>query len=162
MKLDEVTSELLSRAIDIYLAIAYPQGGYSDSVVERARLGQGLRGQPLLGDPRFERLPADVTVAAAQRFNLRLGNALYLHMKLGIDRVSESDQYVLVVDTHDKHFSEMVQEKEREMYRDLLTHNQRVHDEIEKAWGAAGLPTFERYLRSRLEGLRGRGGRKKA
>lgn len=162
MKLNEVTSELLKQAIDMYLAIAYPQGGWSESVAERARLPEGLRGAALLSDARFERVPAEAPVEAATRFNLRLGNAGYLHMKLGIDRVSDSDEYVLVVDTHDKHFSEMVQEKERQEYRDLLANNQRLHDEIQNAWSAAGLPTFERYLRSRLEGLRGRGGGKKA
>ena len=153
MKLDEVTSELLSRAVAVYLDAAYPDGGVSDTVRERARLPEGVAGADFLADERFERVPADVPVTEALRFNLRLGNARYLHMKLGIDRVSDSDRYVLVVDTHDRHFAQMVQTGERAEYRELLDYNQRLREAIEKAWTAEGLPTFERYLRTRLSGL---------
>lgn len=156
MKFDEVSSDLLIEAIGIYLAVAYPEGGVTDAVAERAQLVPGRWGVDVLGDARFERVPSGAEVADAQRFNLRLGNATYLHMKLGIDRVSDSAEYVLVVDTHDTHFAEMVQQTEQAEYRQLLDHNQQVREAIEKAWTEAGLPTFEHYLRGRLAGLQNR------
>jgi len=154
--LEEITSELLSRAVELYLAVAYADGEPSEAVRGRAEWPEGLRGADLLGDERFERVPPDAPVHEAERINLRLGNARYPHMKLGIDRVSHSAQYVLVVDTHDKHFAAMVQDSERSQYRDLLNYNARVQQHIERAWTEAGLPTFERYLRSRLTDLSGR------
>ena len=41
------------------------------------------------------------------------------------------------------------------MYGRLLEHNRQVREAIEKAWNAAGMPTFESYLRSHLDRLRG-------
>jgi len=154
--LEEITSELLSRAVSLYLAVAYADGEPSEAARHRAELPEGRRGADLLGDERFERVPPDVPVGKAERINLRLGNARYPHMKLGVSRVSNSSQYVLVVDAHDKHFAAMVQEGERSQYRDLLNYNARVQQQIERAWTEAGLPTGERYLRSRLTDLSGR------
>jgi len=156
VELQDITSELLSRAVELYLAAAYADGEPSEAVRSRAALPEGVRGADLLGDERFERVPPDVPVGEAERINLRLGNARYPHMKLGIDRVSNSRRYVLVVDAHDKHFAAMVQEGERSEYRDLLDYNARLQRQIERAWTEAALPTFERYLRSRLTDLSGR------
>lgn len=152
--LSEVTSELLSRAVAIYLEIAYPGSPPSEAVRERAALPDSKAGAELLSEERFERVPADAAPENAMRFNLRLGNARYPHMKLGIDRVSNSESFVLVVDTHDRHVAAMVQDGEREAYQALLAHNTGVQERIEQAWTEAGLPTFEQYLRGRLSGLR--------
>lgn len=160
MTLNQVTSKLLRQAIELYLDRAYPDGAPSEAVRQRAQLPEGRAGADLLSDPRWERVPGAADAEAAARFNLRLGNNRYPHMKLGVDRVSGSDQFVLVVDTHDKHFAQMVQAGEQAEYRELLEHNARVQHEIERAWTAAGLPTFERFLRSRLTDMAGgRGGR---
>jgi hypothetical protein len=154
VKLDDITSELLSRAIDTYLKTAYPHGEPSEAVRRQADLPPGRRGRDLLDDQRFERIVGDgADPASVQRFNLRLGNESYPHMKLGVDRVCGTDDFVLVVDTHDKHFAMMVQQSEQERYKELLRHNDSVKQAIERAWTEAGLPTFENYLRGRLSGL---------
>ncbi len=155
MKLENVTSELLGEAVAVYLRIAYPEGGLSEAVRERAGLPAGARGAELLGEARFERVPSEAAVEDADRFNLRLGNARYPHMKLGIDRVSKTDEYVLVVDCHDKHFAALVRDGEQSRYCELLDFNRRVQHEVEQAWTEAGLPTFERYLRGRLASYQG-------
>ena len=126
MTLSEVTNDLLSQAIAIYLEVAYPESAPSEAVRQRAALPDGKDGTELLADERFERVPPDAAPEGAMRFNLRLGNARYPHMKLGIDRVSNSENFVLVVDTHDRHVAAMVQDGEREAYRELLAHNTRV------------------------------------
>ncbi|HOI56738.1 MAG TPA: hypothetical protein PLP01_15920 [Phycisphaerae bacterium] len=153
MKLDDITSELLSRAVATYLKTAYPHGEPSEAVRRQADLPPGRRGRELLDDERFERIAGGSDPAAVQRFNLRLGNESYPHMKLGVDRVSGTDDFVLVVDTHDKHFAMMVQQNEQDRYKELLQRNDATKQAIERAWTEAGLPTFENYLRGRLAGL---------
>jgi len=153
VKLEELTSELLAQAIGIYLQRAYPDGPAPEVVRGRAEIPPGLRGAALFADERYERVPPKTAVEQATRFNLRLGNAMYPNMKLGVDRVGGSAEFVLVVDTHDKLFASVIQESEREKYRALLDHNRRLQEEIQRAWSAAGLPTFELYLRAQMAGL---------
>lgn len=157
MKLDEVTSELLAKAVRIYLDHAYPEDEPGEAVGERADIPAGRRGAELLGDDRFERVPPEADVAGAERFNLRLGNVGYPHMKLGIDRVGKTDEFVLVVDTHDKQLAAVVQAGEQAQFRELLERNRRLQEAIERAWTEAGLPTFTSYLRGRLSGMRSGG-----
>jgi hypothetical protein len=155
LRLDELTSETLARAVAIYLARAYPEGGMPEAVAARARVPGDLAGEALVERMPFERVPPEAGPRAAQRLNLRLGNSAYAHMKLGLDRVSETDQWIFTVDTHDKHFAALVQSSEQEQYRQLRAWNERVKSEVESAWAAAGLPTFEQYLRGYLDRLHG-------
>jgi hypothetical protein len=151
VKLEELTSEMLGRAIEIYLRLAYAGSEPSETVRQRAALPAGRRGKELVGEERFERVPAGAAVGEAERYNLRLGNAGYLNMKLGICRVAATEDYVLRVDTHDRQFAAMVQEQENAEYAALIERNRLLANEIERAWSEAGLPTFERYLREQLE-----------
>jgi len=157
VRLDDFDSEILLRAIEVYLASAYPSGEISEAMRRRASMAWSPGGVALLADERFERVPADAAVQEAMRFNLRLGNERYPHMKLGIDRVSGSEHFVLMVDTHDKHFAKMVQQAEQADYKALLDHNDALKRSIERAWTEAGLPTFENYLRHYLAELHGLG-----
>jgi hypothetical protein len=181
VKLEEMTSEMLGRAIEIYLRLAYAGAAPSELVRERAAIPAGRRGRELVEEARFERVP-DATAGAqslnpspgpsghplprergeeeavapkgeelAERYNLRLGNAGYLNMKLGICRVAATEDYVLRVDTHDKMFAVMVQEKENAEYTALVERNRKLQNEIERAWSEAGLATFENYLREKLK-----------
>jgi hypothetical protein len=153
VKLDDFDSAILLRAIKVYLESAYPSGEVSEEVRRRASVASSPGGVALLADERFERLPAEAAVEKVMRFNLRLGNERYPHMKLGIDRVSGSEHFVLMVDTHDKHFAKMVQQTEQADYKALLDHNDGLKRSIERAWTDAGLPTFENYLRNHLAEL---------
>ena len=156
MRLADITGDMLHRAIEIYLERAYENPDQiPDSVRGRAAaLPAASRGPDLLSLDVFERLPADANAADASRFNLRLGNAGYLHMKLGLDRVSGTDEFVLVVDTHDKHFAALIQGTEQDQYKALVDRNAGVKEAIESAWAAAGLPTFQGYLRERLKSMK--------
>ncbi len=161
VKLDDLSSEMLSRAVEVYLASAYPSGEVSEVVRRHASVASSPGGLALLAEERFERVPAEAEVQEAMRFNLRLGNERYPHMKLGIDRVSGSEHFVLMVDTHDKHFAKMVQQTEQAEYKALLDHNVALKRLIERAWTDAGLPTFENYLRGHLAELHRPGQSKK-
>lgn len=156
MHLADITGKMLQQAIDIYLQRAYENPGQiPDSVRQRVAAIQVERqGAELMEQEVFERLPAGSAAGEASRFNLRLGNVGYLHMKLGIDRVSGTDEFVFVVDTHDKHFAALVQGGEQDQYKALVDRNAGVKEAIETAWTAAGLPTFQGYLRQRLEAMK--------
>jgi hypothetical protein len=156
VKLEEITSEMLGRAIEIYLRLAYAGGEPSAVVRGRAAIPAERRGRELVEEERFERVPAGAALGEAERYNLRLGNAGYLNMKLGICRVAATEDYVLRVDTHDKMFAAMVQEKENAEYAALIERNRKLQNEIERAWSEAGLPTFENYLREQLEKVKGK------
>ena len=155
VKLEEMTSAVVGRAIEIYLRLAYAGAEPSETVRQRAAIPAGRGGKELVGEERFERVPAGAAVGEAERYNLRLGNAGYLNMKLGICRVAATEDYVLRVDTHDKMFAVIVQEKENAEYQVLIERNRQLQNEIERAWTEAGLPTFERYLREQLAAQRG-------
>jgi hypothetical protein len=161
LNLTDITSEMLRQAIGIYLERAYESPGQiPDSVRGRAAsaVSSGLSGPALLALEVFERVPSEAPVEQANRLNLRLGNVGYLHMKLGLDRVTGTDDFVLVVDTHDRHFAALVQGTEQDQYKALVDRNAGVKEAIETAWHEAGLPTFQGYLREKLKSMKERGG----
>jgi hypothetical protein len=71
-------------------------------------------------------------------------------MKLGADRIPDSQEWVLAVDCHDRQLLTVVSESERATLEALLRRNNELKTRIERRWTEAGLPTFERYIRSRL------------
>jgi hypothetical protein len=73
-------------------------------------------------------------------------------MKLGLDRVPETEDWVLVADSHDRQLMAVVQAHERAALEALLQHNADLKMRIERRWTEAGLPTFERFIRGRLSG----------
>lgn len=157
MELDEFTRATLEEAVRIYLEEAY-SGAESPEVVrsrlewpERESLADLARGE------MFERTPPDADPADAMRIRLRLGNRVYPHMKLGVDRIAETDDWVLVVDCHDAALLAAAPQGERNAVKALIEANSAVKGRIERRWTDAGLPTFEEYVRSHLPGRRPKG-----
>jgi hypothetical protein len=150
MTLREMTRAVLAEAVRVYLDEAYGASPLPPAV--RARLvwpaGDGL--EALAEAEVFERTPDDVPVAECDRVRLRLGNREYPHMKLGADRIPDSQEWVLAVDCHDRQLLTVVSESERATLEALLRRNNELKTRIERRWTEAGLPTFERYIRSRL------------
>ncbi len=73
-------------------------------------------------------------------------------MKLGADRIPDTQEWVLAVNSHDRQLLTVVSESERAALEALLRQNNEVKTRIERRWTQAGLPTFERYVRGRLAG----------
>lgn len=149
--------EALRRAVDLYLAIAYPDGAAIPPAVAK-RLGWGTDGEPdaLLAGPPFERVgknPAGAPIVA-----LRLGNARYPHMKLQIQPWDGGQGCLLSVNTHDQVLSLDPKSPDAAGFRALQAENQRIKEAIEAAWDEAGLPTFNRYLRDYIAGHPASGG----
>jgi hypothetical protein len=58
---------------------------------------------------------------------------------------------MLSVNTHDQVLALDPNASDSDAFRALQAENQRVKEQIEAAWDAAGLPTFLRYLRDYID-----------
>lgn len=158
MKLDQIDATVLQKAIEIYLSVAYPRAPLPERIEPLARLKslpEGARGESLLAWEGFEKESDTGPSAAPRRFQLRLGNNRYPHMKLSIDRIDTGEQYVFEVDTHDRHLApEMMSTRLQETQR----HNEVLKRHIETCWDEAGIDTARGRLQAFSEKETGRGG----
>ena len=140
----DVRLDGLRRAIDLYLAIAYPDAPPPEAV--RKRLEWSSDGDPdaLLTHPPFERVSKSPILPVVA---LRLGNACYPHMKLQVQPWDGSQGFLLSVNSHDQVLTLDPKSPDAPAFRALQAENQRIKEAIESAWDDAGLPTFLRYLR---------------
>jgi len=148
--LREVSRAMWDEAVRVYLEEAY--GAAPVPPVVRARMA-GFAGETLEAVARseaFERVPGDVPPAECERIRLRLGSREYPHMKLGADRIPDSEDWVLAVDCHDRQLMAVAQESERAALEALIRANNDLKTRIERRWTEAGLPTFKQYVRRRL------------
>ncbi len=140
--------DLLRRAVEIYMGIAYRGTEPPPTVRRRLEWKAELEPGELLAGPPFER----VGKAADEKpiFGLRLGNARYPHMKLQIQPWDCPDGFLLSANTHDHALALDPAAADADAFMALQAENQRLKVEIEQAWDEAGLPTFPRYLRDYL------------
>ena len=177
MNLDEITRERLAEAVRLYLEEAYGDAPVPLEVRKRLAWGAGesladlaagpgpnpgapgAGGAGGAGAPGFERTPTDAPLRGCQHLRLRLGNRRYPHMKLAVDRIPETDDWVLAVDCHDRHILASVPPDQHGAFEALFRENAALKTRIERRWTEAGLPTFERFTRDRLrarkEGMAG-------
>jgi len=148
--LEAFTRAMLEQAVRLYMEEAYGSAPVPPKVQKRLAWPAGESLRELAAAEAFERMPADVPVEECDRIRLRLGNPRYPHMKLGMDRIPETGQWVVTVDCHDRQLIVAVQESERAALEALLKTNNELKSRIERRWTEAGLPTFERYIRNRL------------
>jgi hypothetical protein len=148
--LEAFTRAMFGQAVSLYMEEAYAAAPAPPKVQKRLAWPAGDSLRQLAAADVFERMPADVPVEECDRIRLRLGNPQYPHMKLGVDRIPDTGQWVLTVDCHDRQLTAVVQESERAALETLLKANNELKARIERRWNDAGLPTFERYIRDRL------------
>ncbi len=138
--------DLLRRAVEIYLSIAYPQSNPPEVIRRRLEWESGVDPMALLSNPPFERAnrpgPGMTPI-----FALRLGNTRYPHMKLQIQPWPNAAGFLLSVNTHDQVLVVDSNAPDMEAFRQLQAENQRLKEAIEDAWDNEGLPIFLRYLR---------------
>lgn len=155
-------NDALRRAIEVYLRHAYGEAAVPAAV--RTRLesiraamdgtdgtggGEGGGGADPLALPVFEKDRPD----APSKYALRLGNRLYPHMKLAIEREPAgacgdggTPGHLFRADTHDRHIRPPAGSKEEGAFRQLMEFNQRTAEAIEAEWAQQGLPTFKTFL----------------
>jgi hypothetical protein len=137
--------DLLRRAAEIYLQLAYPSAVIPESIQRRLVWRSGCEAEELLQAPPFERV-AKAPGRPAAISALRLGNHRYPHMKLQIQPWPNDAGFMLSVNTHDQVAGFDLNGGDVQAFRDLQAENQRLKEAIEHAWDEAGLPTFLRYL----------------
>jgi hypothetical protein len=142
--------DVLRRAVDVYLELAYAKGPMPD-VVRRRLEWPGQDAPALLAAAPFERAGKAAGAGGSPIFALRLGNACYPHMKLQIQPWPNADGFLLSVNTHDQVLGLDPSAADAPAFRELQAENQRLKELIEQAWDQAGLPTFLGYLRQYLE-----------
>jgi CheY-like chemotaxis protein len=148
VRLEDMTPAHVRRAVELYLERAYPADAVPPRPAE-ALDGSGTI-EELLG--RFER-PAREQAPGFKRYTLRLGNAGYPFMKFVVEEYLVDEEFFFTVDTHDD-LDVRPTAPDYDRWQELKRANRRLKDDIECAWRAAGLPTFEQ-LRELCEGLRG-------
>jgi hypothetical protein len=148
--LRDMTRTVLTEAVRMYLEEAYGGAALPPAVQARLEWPAGSTLEELAGAEVFELTPDDTPLRQCDRVRLRLGNREYPHMKLGADRIPDSEEWVLAVDCHDRQLLTIVPESERAALEALLRRNNELKTRIERRWTEAGLPTFERYIRGRL------------
>lgn len=137
MRLEELTPDLLRRAIATYLREAWP-----DPAGPRPRLAAadfaGCADLPSMLE-RFER-PREKQRPSLERYTLRLGNARYPFMKLVVQEYLVDREYFLSVDTHDD-LDVQPGGPDWAAWQEIKEHNLALKRRIEEAWAREGLPT---------------------
>ena len=150
MLLADIPVDSLRQAVRIYLARAYPDGSPPAAVIERLECLERSDITSALACACVE--AEDGCDGPAGRFALRLGSADYPHARLMLERCSGCQDFVFSVDTHDSHFlfGAEVSPETRQRFEAIQEKNRRFKADVERAWTAAGLPTFERFIRDGL------------
>ena len=146
MKLSEITSEMLAEAMALYLRIAYAEGAPTGAIREIATVDPQAPLEAALERDCVEKrcLPGEPGVVA--KYLWRLGNARYPHMKLGLERCSSGDDFVFVVDTHDRGLPLGSDAYEDPEYSELVRHNARLKHLIETRLHLRGIPTMRGHI----------------
>ena len=148
--LHDLKIDVLRKAVDDYLRLAYPNGEPPEAVRRRLDWEARPDAESMLSAPPFERAGANKT-NGAPIYALRLGNVRYPHMKLQVQPWPNPAGFLLSVNTHDQVGAVEPDAEDMPAFRDLQKFNQQLKEAIEQAWDDAGLPIFLRYLREYIE-----------
>jgi hypothetical protein len=142
-------ADLLARACRTFLQLAYPGGEQTIPATRRPYLhlqaDQPL--EPLLAPPVCEALLAPDGGVRGHAF--RLGCATYPHLKLQATNCDGQGTWVFTVDTHDT-LKLAPDHPDAPKIAELQAANRRLKQQIESAWDADGLLTFNGLLRREL------------
>jgi hypothetical protein len=140
---------VLSDASRIFLKLAYPEGESSIPLAKRAYLDipPEVSLDLLLTPPICQLLPHPQ--GGIRGYAFRLGSCHFPHLKLQVVGHGD-DLLVFSVDTHD-HIRVDSNHPDAPAWAKLQTANRKLKEEIEHAWEAAGLLTFNALLRRELD-----------
>lgn len=147
---DAMQIDVLRRAVDVYLKVAYPSGSLPEPTRRRSTWDDGLSPRDLFMKPPFERA-GRAPGGGSPIFALRLGNQRYPHMKLQFQPWNNPEGLMLSVNTHDQIAGLDLGVADVEAFKRLQAENQQLKEEVELAWEAEGLPTFLQFLRTYIQ-----------
>ena len=133
-------------AVEVYLQLAYGGAAPPSAVRDRLASLRATGDADFYDSPVFERDEARPTT----RYSLRLGNKLYPHMKLVIERAPNGRGHLFRADTHDKHIRPAPNSREARVFAELMKMNQHFSESIEAEWANRRLATFKQFLRDDL------------
>ena len=154
--LEGLRLDVLRRAVDLYMALAYPGVEPPPVVRDRLKWSPAADALTLINGNPFEKAGQNKT-SGAPIYALRLGNVRYPHMKLQIQPWPNRAGFMLSVNTHDQTLTVDPNAAGLAEFREVQAENQRLKEAIEQAWDEAELPTFLRYLREYIERRSGEG-----
>ncbi len=136
MRLEHLTPAHVRRALEVYLAHAWPRGAGSLPALSL----EELRGPSSLQElfARFERVEGGG--GGLKRYALRLGNDRYPFMKFVVQEHLVNGEYFFSVDTHDQ-LDIRPDNPEWAEWQRLKAYNRRLKRDIEEDWDRSGLPT---------------------
>ncbi len=139
MRLDELTPAHVRRAIDVYLAQAYPP---SCSVAPPMTSAHWVG--PATIEALLERLPrdGDCEIEGGKRYSLQLGNHRYPFMKFVLEEYLVAEEYFFTVDTHDN-LDVRPDAPDYAQWLALKDYNRDLSASIEASWRTCGLPTLD-------------------
>ena len=133
-------------AIEVYLRGAYGGAAPPSAVRDRLASLRAAADPDFYDSPVFERDDA----RPPTRYCLRLGNKIYPHMKLLIERAPDGRAHLFRADTHDKHIRPSASSREGRAFAELMKMNQQFAEAIEGEWSRQGIATFKQFLRDDL------------
>lgn len=134
-------------AIDAYLKCAYGAAPPPSAVRHRLETLRACPADNFYDCPVFE---LDDKGSPA-RLGLRLGNRVYPHMKMVIERSPNGNGHLFRADTHDRHIQPAPNSREARAFHELMRMNQQTAEAIEAEWSRRGVPTFKQFLREDLQ-----------
>ncbi|MCA8979585.1 MAG: response regulator [Planctomycetes bacterium] len=149
MRLEELTPEMVRRAVDIYMQHAWPNRAGARPRFDPAQLEgvESLSEMFALCESKSDRSEGPLCA----RYTLRLGNRDYPFMKFVVQEYLVDEEYFFSVDTHDD-IEVPVSSPDYAKFQEIRRHNSELKREIEADWHDAGLPTHT-DLRVLAEGL---------
>jgi CheY-like chemotaxis protein len=137
MRFDALSPAHVRRAIDVYLARAYPpDGGKAAPVIKPAMVEATTTEEVLAAFEKEQRMGQ-----SAPRYTYQLGNARYPYMKLVIEEYLVDGELFMIADTHDD-LEVLPTMPHYEGWLELKRINRVFKADIERDWRAAGLPTL--------------------
>jgi CheY-like chemotaxis protein len=137
MQVSELTPELLSQALDVYLTRAYPHGNVPPTA--QIDFDQLHSTEDVLDLFTCESRPGP-DGSPLNLYALRLGNERYPHMKVSLVQFLEPGVWVWTVDTHDR-MPVAPGTDDWDRFQELRILNLKVKASVEAGWRAVGLDT---------------------
>lgn len=134
---------MLAKAVALYVRFAYPGIGVLPPRA-RVEIDPNVGLQDVLAG--FERDAG----CANGRHVLRLGNHIYPHMKMAVERSRPGGRWYLAVDCHDDALGGC-SAQDRDAWEGVRLQNAAIKAAIEAAWAIEGLPTVRRYITRLVE-----------
>ncbi len=152
MVLVGLSSEILCRAIRVFLSQAYPNGDVPASKQHFLNLDESHPLDVWLSQKGVER-PRDVSPGLNVKYAIRLGNSSYPHMKMLIALMEPTGEPVFGVDTHDR-LEVPPGSPEEAGLKELQAKNKELARIIERTWEEKGVPTQASHLKNYLQSFK--------